>query len=82
MGLAGSALAQSASLAGHPLQEDFHPLRGHVGFGSVNKAKGLDRLAVVVVDFPPWPSMPPEERVPFFLGASRARQLLAVVGTV
>lgn len=80
--LAGSALAQSASLAGHPLQDDFHPLRGHVGFGSVNKAKGLDRLAVVVVDFPPWKSMPPEERVPFFMGASRARQLLAVVGTV
>ncbi|MBM3902549.1 MAG: DUF2075 domain-containing protein [Verrucomicrobia bacterium] len=79
--LARSALAGVTGLAGHPLVEDFHPPRGSLGFGSVNRAKGLDRLAVIVIDFPPWASMPQSEHVPFFLGVSRARQLLAVVGS-
>lgn len=78
--LEGSSLRAISTLAGYPLADDFHPPRGSVGFGSVNRAKGLDRLAVIVVDFPPWHVIPTGEHAPFFMGASRARQLLAVVG--
>jgi hypothetical protein len=74
-----SALQGLTRLGGHPLVESFHPERGHIGFGSVNRAKGLDRLAVIVIDFPDWSALPDAERAPFFMGVSRARQLLAVV---
>ncbi len=77
-----SSLHGTDALAGFPLVPDFHPPRGSIGFGSVNRAKGLDRLAVIVIDFEPWESMTAIEHVPFFMGVSRARQLLAVVGIV
>ena len=75
-----SSLRGSTALAGFPLVSGFQPPRGSLGFGSVNRAKGLDRLGVIVIDFAPWSLMPHADHVPFFLGASRARQLLAVVG--
>jgi hypothetical protein len=75
-----SALRELTQLGNHPLVESFHPERGQIGFGSVNRAKGLDRLAVIVIDFPEWAALPDTERIPFFMGVSRARQLLAVVG--
>lgn len=78
--LDGSSLRAATQLAGFPLVQGFQPPRGSLGFGSVNRAKGLDRLGVIVVDFAPWKGMPAQDHVPFFLGASRARQLLAVVG--
>lgn len=74
-----SSLKGLPSVAGFPLAWDFDPARGSVGFGSVNRAKGLDRLAIIVIDFPAWDEMPSAEHVPFFMGVSRARQLLAVV---
>jgi hypothetical protein len=74
-----SALRGLSKIGNHPLVETFHPERGHIGFGSVNRAKGLDRLAVIVIDFPEWPVLPDAECIPFFMGVSRARQLLAVV---
>lgn len=77
-----SSLKGLSAVAGFPLAWDFHPARGSVGFGSVNRAKGLDRLAIIVIDFPAWDEMPSSEHVPFFMGVSRARQLLAVVSTV
>lgn len=75
-----SALRGITRLEDHPLVESFHPERGQIGFGSVNRAKGLDRLAVIVIDFPEWSSIQDAERIPFFMGVSRARQLLAVIG--
>jgi hypothetical protein len=75
-----SSLKGLAELGDHPLVETFHPDRGTIGFGSVNRAKGLDRLAVIVIDFPGWRTIPDNDRIPFFMGVSRARQLLAVVG--
>ena len=77
-----SALQGLTRLGGHPLIQSFHPERGQIGFGSVNRAKGLDRLAVIVIDFPDWSVLPNAERTPFFMGVSRARQLLAVVSGV
>ena len=53
---------------------------GQVSLLSVNKAKGLDSLAVVLIDVKPFVSMSEEqEQMDYFMGASRARQLLAVV---
>lgn len=53
---------------------------GCVSRTSVNKAKGLDSLAVILIDFPEFEEIrDPGLQVAFFMGASRARQLLAVV---
>ncbi|HLS28482.1 MAG TPA: NERD domain-containing protein [Opitutales bacterium] len=47
---------------------------------SVNKAKGLDSLAVILVDFQRFEEIDdPGYQTSFFMGASRARQLLAIV---
>jgi hypothetical protein len=47
---------------------------------SVNKAKGLDALGVILVDFQPLSEQTqPSYQVSYFMGASRARQLLAIV---
>jgi hypothetical protein len=51
-----------------------------VSITSVNKAKGLDALAVILVDFRPFGEIEsPGFQTTYFMGASRARQLLAVV---
>ena len=76
-----SVMAGWDEIGGVPLHDGFQPSRGSVGFGSVNRAKGLDRLAVVLVDFEPWPQRSDTDQVAFFFGASRARQLLAVVAS-
>jgi hypothetical protein len=55
--------------------------RGTVAFGSVNRAKGLDRLAVIILDFQPWDQLGSADQVSLFMGASRARLLLAIVST-
>jgi hypothetical protein len=53
---------------------------GCVSITSVNKAKGLDALAVILVDFRPFGEIEsPGFQTTYFMGASRARQLLAVV---
>lgn len=79
--LGRSALAGCTTVAGLPLHDGLQPPRGCIGFGSVNRAKGLDHLAVVLIDFPPWPCPDEGDQVAFFMGASRARQMLAVVAT-
>ena len=77
-----SALAGQTHIAGKPLENGLVDVpRGSVGFGSVNRAKGLDCLAVVLVDFEPWTRMNADAQMGYFLGASRARQLLAVITT-
>lgn len=53
---------------------------GCVSITSVNKAKGLDALAVILIDFGPFAEIAETNyQVSYFMGASRARQLLAVV---
>lgn len=79
--LARSCLSDCRTLAGIPLHDGLQPPRDAIGYGSVNRAKGLDQLAVILVDFPPWPDQDAGDQVSFFMGASRARQLLAVVAT-
>lgn len=53
---------------------------GCISVTSVNKAKGLDALAVILVDFRPFKEIAVAGfQTTYFMGASRARQLLAVV---
>jgi hypothetical protein len=46
---------------------------------SFNKSKGLDARAVVVLNTPVWENLVPEQRFPYWMASSRARQLLAVI---
>ena len=46
---------------------------------SFNKSKGLDARAVVVLNTPAWENLVPEQRFPYWMACSRARQLLAVI---
>jgi len=46
---------------------------------SINKAKGLDSLAVIMIDIERFDKLSkPQEQMNYFMGASRARQLLAI----
>jgi hypothetical protein len=77
-----SALETCSSLAGKPLVNHLERRSDEIGLLSVNRAKGLDALAVIVVDYGPWEKLSETDRVGFFMGASRARQLLAVIQTI
>jgi Uncharacterized conserved protein (DUF2075) len=47
---------------------------------SVNKAKGLDSLAVIMIDVERFDRLStPQDQMNYFMGASRARQLLAIL---
>lgn len=76
-----SALAGCVALAGKPLVNHLERRAGEIGTLSVNRAKGLDALAVILVDYGPWATLPETDHVGFFMGASRARQLLTVIAT-
>jgi hypothetical protein len=50
---------------------------------SINRAKGLDEAAVIVIDLPPFnPKGETQDQYNHFMAASRARQLLAIVERV
>jgi hypothetical protein len=76
---ADSVLKDCAKLAGRPMVKYLERRPGEVGMLSVNRAKGLDALAVLLLDYGPWQELSDHDQVVFFMGASRARQLLAVV---
>ena len=77
-----SSLNGCARLAGKPVVNHLDRVAGQIGILSAHKAKGLDVLAVVLVDYAPWETLPAGDHAGFFMGASRARQLLAVVQAV
>jgi len=53
---------------------------GSLALLSVNKAKGLDSLAVIVIDVERFEKLAtPQEQMNYFMGASRARQVLAIL---
>ena len=52
---------------------------GNLALLLVNKAKGLDSLAVIMIDVEIFDKLAtPQEQMNYFMGASRARQLLAI----
>ncbi len=75
-----SVLNGCVTVGGHLLVDYLRRKSGCVNFTSANRAKGLDSLAVILVDFAPFAEITePMVQISYFLGASRARQLLAVV---
>jgi hypothetical protein len=78
-----SGLSGVSAIAGFPLVDYLKRQTGAVSFTSANKAKGLDALAVILIDFPAFQTITePGLQISFFIGASRARQLLAIVEAV
>lgn len=78
-----SALGDCGSLGGCLVRDFLKRQVGCVSRTSVNKAKGLDSRGVIMVDFPPFKQLQePGLQVGYFMGASRARQLLAIVQQV
>ena len=79
-----TALAGLESLHDHELRPFLetvdNPNHGAIGHTSVHKAKGLDSLAVILVGLHSFDHLiKPYDRFTYFMGASRARQLLACV---
>jgi hypothetical protein len=78
-----SALGGCRELAGLPLIEYGtapEPGKKAIRHLSINRAKGLDAVAVIVVGVAPFASLTRiDDQYTYFMGASRAKQLLAVV---
>ena len=77
---ARSSLASTAMIGAWRLTEHDHKQPGHISCLSINKAKGLDSLAVVLIDVAPFETLREgQDQMDYFMGASRAWQLLVVV---
>jgi hypothetical protein len=78
-----SALGACETLAGLPLVEyglALEPNAKVIRHLSINRAKGLDALAVIMVGAAPFATITKvDDQYTYFMGASRAKQLLAVV---
>lgn len=75
-----SVLAGCTELGGIQVVDFLQRQPGCMSLSSVNKAKGLDSLAVIMVDFHPFADITQDSfQISYFMGASRARQLLAIV---
>jgi hypothetical protein len=77
---AKTSLANCSRIGPWPLvgADDRKP--GKLGLLSVNKAKGLDSLAVIMIDVEEFGTLTvPQDQMNYFMGASRARQLLAIL---
>ncbi len=75
-----TSLAACSEIAGLPIADDIQRAPGQLNLLSVRRAKGLDSLGVILVDFPQFEKLAEgQAKMDFFMGASRARQLLAVL---
>jgi hypothetical protein len=79
-----SLLAGLESLHDHDLKPFLEivdsPNQDAIGHTSIHKAKGLDSLAVILVGLRPFDKLTtPYDQFTYFMGASRARQLLACI---
>lgn len=78
--ITSSALGDTRVIAGNNLRDVLEESPGAVRHTSINKAKGLDSRAVILVGCRPISeSVSDFEAYTWFIGVSRARQLLAVV---
>ena len=84
--LANSSLGSTPKLCGVPLLDFAEDTIGKIGYIGAHRSKGLDFLAVILIDFPPFESLGQgndnNHAETFFLAASRARQLLGVVSII
>jgi hypothetical protein len=77
---ARSSLAGCDHIGGWTLTDEVRQNPDQLLALSINKAKGLDSLAVILIDVEPFGTLEQDQdRLDYFTGASRARQLLAIV---
>lgn len=62
-----------------PAHEKGSRAAGKLRVTSFHKSKGLDAKAVILLDTQPWDQLRPGDREGYWIAASRARQLLAVL---
>jgi hypothetical protein len=75
-----TSLAGCSQIGEWPLVSHVILKPGELSLLSINKAKGLDSLAVVMIDTPSFDKLSsPQQQMDYFMGASRARQLLAIL---
>ena len=81
--LKDSSLGQETKICGFEVADYDEDLRGKLSYIGAHRSKGMDFLAVVLIDFSPFKELAsgdkPDFAEAYFLGASRARQLLGVV---
>ena len=76
---AKTALAGHSNIGEWPLVGFGARKPGQLALLSINKAKGLDSLAVMMIDVEKFDKLSTaQEQMDYFIGASRARQLLAI----
>jgi hypothetical protein len=74
-----TSLANHSRIGEWPLVSIDDRKQGNLALLSVNKAKGLDSLAVIMIDVERFDKLvTPQEQMNYFMGARRARQLLAI----
>jgi hypothetical protein len=82
--LKDSSLGQGTKVCGFEIADYDEDLRGKLSYIGAHRSKGMDFLAVVLIDFAPFEKLAsgekPDFAEAFFLGDSRARQLLGIVG--
>jgi hypothetical protein len=77
---AKTSLANYSRIGEWPLVGLENRKAGELALVSINKAKGLDSLAVIMIDIERFDKLSKaQEQMNYFMGASRARQLLAIV---
>jgi hypothetical protein len=77
---AKTSLAGCSQIGEWPLVSCVIRKPGELSLLSINKAKGLDSLAVIMIDTPSFDKLSnPQEQMDYFMGASRSRQLLAIL---
>jgi Uncharacterized conserved protein (DUF2075) len=75
-----TSLAGCSKIGEWPLASCVIRKPGELSLLSINKAKGLDSLAVIMIDTESFDKLSnPQQQMDYFMGASRARQLLAVL---
>jgi hypothetical protein len=75
-----TSLAGCSQIGEWPLASCVIRKPGELSLLSINKAKGLDSLAVIMIDTQSFDKLSnPQQQMDYFMGASRSRQLLAII---
>ncbi|NBB79813.1 MAG: DEAD/DEAH box helicase family protein [Verrucomicrobia bacterium] len=81
--LDNSSVGQGTTICGFEIADYDEDVRGKLSYIGAHRSKGMDFLAVILIDFAPFEGLAkgdkPDFAEAFFIGASRARQLLGVV---
>lgn len=78
--LVSSSLGEISQISGFAVEDYREGICGKLAYLGAHRSKGMDFLAVIVIDYPAFAEITsPDKQEGFFLAASRARQLLGIV---